>query len=83
MSKMVKIWEVGLTLAEVKKAVTLVSEKERRLNGIGFIWIPCEAKWDTMIRVLTQFKQREGHCNVSDQHFEYLLDGAVKDKLGA
>jgi hypothetical protein len=66
-----------------KRAGKLESEKERRLNDIGFIWNPYEEKWDTMIRALTQFKQREGHCNVSDRHIEYLDDGAAQDRLGA
>jgi hypothetical protein len=65
-----------------KKDGTLVPEKERRLNELGFIWNVCEEKWDIMYRALTQFKQREGHCNISHQHIE-CLDGAVKDKLGA
>jgi hypothetical protein len=66
-----------------KKAETLSIGKERRLNEIGFVWNAKDGKWDTMYRALAQFKQREGHCNVSDQHIEYLDDGAVKDKLGA
>jgi hypothetical protein len=62
-----------------KKNGTLIPERERRLNEIGCIW---EAgHWDTMFRALTQFKQREGHCNVSDDHIEYL-DGEIEDRLG-
>jgi hypothetical protein len=53
-----------------KKAGTLVSEKERRLKNIGFIWNALEGNWDTMFRALTQFKQREGHLRVSTQHVE-------------
>jgi hypothetical protein len=66
-----------------KKHGTLVPQEERRLNEIGFIWNAAdEKKWDTMWRCLTQFNQREGHRNVSDQHIEYLDDG-VKHELGA
>jgi hypothetical protein len=64
-----------------KKRGTLSLEKERRLNDIGFIWNVYEAHFDTMIRALKQFKQREGHCNVSEKHIECLEDG-VKLKLG-
>jgi hypothetical protein len=36
-----------------------------------------------MFRAFAQFKQQEGHCDVSKQHIEHALDGAVNDKLGA
>jgi hypothetical protein len=65
-----------------KRKRKLCPEKERRLNDIGFIWDVYEAQFDTMIRALTQFKQREGHCNVSEKLIE-CLDGGVKLKLGA
>jgi hypothetical protein len=60
----------------------LCPERERRLNDIGFIWNVNEAQFDTMIRALTQFQQREGHRNVLEKHIE-CLDGGVKFKLGA
>jgi hypothetical protein len=59
----------------------LVPEKERRLQEIGFVWKGHDEKWDIMFRALTQFKQREGHCNVPNKHIE-ILNGAVKLKLG-
>jgi hypothetical protein len=36
-----------------------------------------------MFGALAQFKQRAGHCDISGQHIEHVLDGAVNDKLGA
>jgi hypothetical protein len=65
-----------------QKSGTLYPERLRRLNEIGFIWNAQDARFDTMIRALTQFKQREGHCNVSQKHIEHL-DGGVKLKLGS
>jgi hypothetical protein len=53
-------------------------ESERRLNEIWFIWNASEGKWDAMSRALTQFKQREGHCNVFVKHIEYLDHGGGK-----
>jgi hypothetical protein len=58
-----------------KKKGKLCPKKERQLNEIGFVWNASEGKWDTMMRALTQFKQREGHCKVLDKHVEYLDDG--------
>lgn len=60
---------------------TLSPEMERRLNEIGFVWTG-QFHWDTMLRALTQFKQREGHCNFSHTHIEHL-DYEVDLKLGA
>jgi hypothetical protein len=56
--------------------------KEHRSSGIGCILQGYGGKWDTMIGALSEFKQREGHCNVSDKHIENL-DGRVEIKLGA
>jgi hypothetical protein len=73
-----------------KKAGTLVSEKERRLNEIGFIWSGHERQWETMFKSLIQFKQREGHLKVPRRHVEHwnvsdqdIENGEVKDQLGA
>jgi hypothetical protein len=38
-----------------RRAKTLVSEEERRLDDVGFIWNPLDEFWDVMIRALTQF----------------------------
>jgi hypothetical protein len=60
----------------------LCPEKERRLNEIGgFIWDALEARFDTMITAMVQFKQREGHFMVPQRHVEHM-DGGVKLKLG-
>jgi hypothetical protein len=64
-----------------KRLGTLPSERERRLHEIGFTWSANDGKWETMIRGLIQFKQREGHCHVSNIHVEHM-DGGVKLKLG-
>jgi hypothetical protein len=61
-----------------KNAGTLLSERVDMFNAIGFIWkgeetphiIQKDDKWDTMFRVLAQFKQREGHMRVPRLHVE-------------
>jgi hypothetical protein len=58
-----------------KKDGKICPEKERRLNEVGFIWNAREGKWDTMMRALAQFNQREGHVNVPRNHIEDLDDG--------
>jgi hypothetical protein len=61
----------------------LCPERGRRLNEIGFIWNVYEARCDTMMTALAQFRQREGlSCKVSSTHTEHL-DGGVELKLGA
>jgi ribosomal protein L7Ae-like RNA K-turn-binding protein len=60
-----------ISLQRIQKRLgTLCPESLRRFNEIGFIWNPLQAKWDTMFRVLTQFKQREGHLRVPVLHVE-------------
>jgi ferredoxin-thioredoxin reductase catalytic subunit len=53
-----------------KKAGTLASDAERRLNEIGFIWNGYEGHLGTMITALTKFKEREGHWRVPARHVE-------------
>jgi hypothetical protein len=61
---------------QMKKSGTLVPERKRRLNEIGYIWKKeREGNWDCMFRALTQFKEREGHCNVS------YLNGTSNERL--
>jgi uncharacterized protein (UPF0303 family) len=76
-----KLGEWISTQRAQQKAGTLGSDRERRLNEIGFIWTAHEGKWETMFRALTQFKQREGYCNASRRHIEHL-DGNDKVSLG-
>jgi phosphosulfolactate phosphohydrolase-like enzyme len=53
---------------------TLDSERQKRLEKIGFEWgLTYAATWDEMYALLKQFKKREGHCNVPRSHKE---DGA-------
>jgi hypothetical protein len=72
---------IGTQRVEKRKG-KICLERERRLNEIGFIWNNHDETWETMIRGLKQFKQREGHCNaIADKH-SVQLDGGVQLKLG-
>jgi hypothetical protein len=64
-----------------KKKGSLCPEEERRYNEIGFIWDVLEEQWETMFTALTQFNQREGHCNVLTRHIEHM-DGGANLRLG-
>jgi hypothetical protein len=66
---------------DFKNDGTLATEKERRLNEIGFIWNALEGQYDAMCNALAQFKERDGHCNVFRNHIEYMDCGAEL-KLG-
>jgi hypothetical protein len=41
-----------------------------RLNEIGFVWDPYIDKWEAGYAALLKFKDREGHCIVSQKHVE-------------
>jgi superfamily II DNA or RNA helicase len=43
---------------------TLSKDRRQRLDDVGFVWEPHEAKWEKGFRHLKAFKEREGHCRV-------------------
>jgi AraC-like DNA-binding protein len=51
----------------------LDTERQRRLDEIGFEWGLANVSWDATYALLQQFKKREGHCKVPQSHTE---DGA-------
>ena len=59
-----------------KNSGNLEREKEMQLEELGVIWGISSQYWETMYTLLTQYKQKEGHCNVPQSHQD---DG---EKLG-
>jgi Helicase associated domain len=51
-----------------KKTGRLSPERMRRLESIGVVRTPLDAKWERRFLELTAFKKREGHCNVPAQY---------------
>ena len=49
---------------------TMFAERKQRLDAIGFVWDPLEEAWEEGFAALTNFKAREGHCNVPKLHSE-------------
>jgi superfamily II DNA or RNA helicase len=45
-------------------------ERKKRLDNIGFVWDPFEAKWEEGFAALRTYKTRERHCNVPQRHDE-------------
>jgi Helicase associated domain len=45
-------------------------ERRKRLDDIGFVWVPLASGWEEGFAALTMFKAREGHCHVSQRHIE-------------
>jgi Helicase associated domain len=45
-------------------------ERQRRLNTLGFVWRPFDSAWERSFAALMEFKNREGHCRVSQDHIE-------------
>ncbi len=44
----------------------LPKNQERRLNELGFSWIPMNEAWEEMFQQLCQFHRKHGHANVPD-----------------
>jgi hypothetical protein len=60
-------------------------ERRQRLDALGFVWEVLTAQWEEGFRSLELFRQREGHCRVSQTHREqgYRLGQWVGDQRTA
>jgi len=67
------IW-VGTQRANKDK---LSADRLRRLDDLGFVWDTLIENWEIGFNALVSYREREGHCRVSQAHIE---DGF---KLGA
>jgi superfamily II DNA or RNA helicase/ferredoxin-thioredoxin reductase catalytic subunit len=47
-----------------KQKGTIIEERKKRLEGIGFVWNTLEASWEKMFTELMEYKSTHGHCNV-------------------
>jgi superfamily II DNA or RNA helicase len=45
-------------------------ERRQRLNALGFVWRPFDSVWEMSFAALIEFKNREGHCRVPQDHIE-------------
>jgi len=48
----------------------LSPDQLQRLNQLGFSWDPFAEAWEINFAALEKFKQREGHCRVTEKHQE-------------
>jgi intein-encoded DNA endonuclease-like protein len=46
------------------------AERKQRLDAIGFVWDGLEDAWEEGFSALSQFKAREGQCNVPSSYIE-------------
>jgi superfamily II DNA or RNA helicase len=49
---------------------TMIEERWRRLDALGFVWDPHADAWERGFAALEFFHGREGHCRVTDLHIE-------------
>ena len=49
---------------------TMPAERRKRLDDIGFVWVPLATRWEEGFAALTMFNAREGHCRVPQGHVE-------------
>eukprot|EP00536_Pseudo-nitzschia_multiseries_P003811 jgi/Psemu1/186623/e_gw1.60.20.1 len=52
------------------KKGTLDGEKADSLEAIGVVWNLTAQQWNGMYELLVRFQDREGHCNVPQNHLE-------------
>ena len=46
----------------------LSAERVERLNGIGFVWDPHKKAWDKAFKLLTEYKDEFGDCQVRKRY---------------
>jgi len=51
-----------------RKKGNLSSDRIQRLDALGFVWDTLTAAWEKMFEALRAFKQKNGHCNVSQRY---------------
>ena len=56
-----------------KRQKKLHTERKRRLDSIGFVWDPRQARWEEMFARLRDYRSKHGDCNVSPSHADKLL----------
>jgi hypothetical protein len=62
------------------KKMTLLEERRRRLDELGFVWDPFTSDWEEGFAYLNRYKEREGHCRVPRDYKEgdYSLNNWVR-----
>jgi len=55
---------------EFRKAGRLSEERIKKLTSLGFIWEARDNSWEENYSLLQQFKDREGHVQVPQDHIE-------------
>jgi Helicase associated domain len=48
----------------LERANNLPSERQLRLDSLGFIWNRHDTRWDTMFAALKEYREAHGHCEV-------------------
>jgi hypothetical protein len=64
---------------------SLLPERRKRLDAIGFVWSVREMEWEEGFSALSSFKAREGHCKVPQKQVEggFRLGGWVSIQRGS
>jgi superfamily II DNA or RNA helicase len=58
------------TQRKLRKTDWFSTERQRRLDALGFVWDVLTGQWGEGFKALQTFHQREGHCRVPRQHCE-------------
>ena len=62
-------FQLGYWVVNQRSSRELMSlERRARLDALGFVWQVQTAQWEEGFRALELFRQREGHCRVSQRY---------------
>jgi hypothetical protein len=56
-----------------KRTNRLTPERQKRLEDLGILWRPVEARWERRFAQLVVFHKKHGHCDVPPRAKKYVL----------
>ena len=60
------------SIRKTRKTGKLATEREQRLEQVGFVWDSKEIEWERKFEELLAFKEAQGHCDVPQTYKPHL-----------
>ena len=58
------LYDWAVEQRQLRRAGLLDDNRVRRLDGLGFVWLPAEDRWEQRFRELAAYREQTGHCRV-------------------
>ena len=60
----------GWVATQRQNRLNMPTDRQQRLDELGFVWDPQEISWEEGFSCLKIYKEREGHCRIPAKHKE-------------